>query len=265
MTTQVDVDQATQEDLSGLTRGDHDLLTTGLELRAEWQARSGLDPRSYALVKLAALIALDAPPASYVWQVANALDAGATPADLVGVLIAVAPGSWRPRPSSWWLSAFPFRTRHSPRHDPAGRYGCSGDARCCVRRWSAVARTWQASMWPGARRSRLSRTRTRTSASTIWNSSSSHTSRRRSRRTSRRRRRLTSRRPRLRPRRRPGNRAVVATTLGHLVAIRQLPAQHGARTCSSDRYSRGRLPRHATARCKSGHRLLRADGSKRPG
>jgi alkylhydroperoxidase/carboxymuconolactone decarboxylase family protein YurZ len=93
MTTpaQVDVDQATQEDLSGLTRGDHDLLTTGLELRAEWQARSGLDPRSYALVKLAALIALDAPPASYVWQVANALDAGATPADLVGVLIAVAP------------------------------------------------------------------------------------------------------------------------------------------------------------------------------
>ena len=83
MTTpaQVDVDQATQEDLSGLSRGDHDLLTTGLELRAEWQARSGLDPRSYALVKLAALIALDAPPASYVWQVANALDAGATPAE----------------------------------------------------------------------------------------------------------------------------------------------------------------------------------------
>jgi 4-carboxymuconolactone decarboxylase len=97
MTTQVDVDQATQEDLSGLTRGDHDLLTTGLELRAEWQARSGLDPRSYALVKLAALIALDAPPASYVWQVANALDAGATPADLVGVLIAVAPQVGGPR------------------------------------------------------------------------------------------------------------------------------------------------------------------------
>ena len=99
MTTpaQVDVDQATQEDLSGLTRGDHDLLTTGLELRAEWQARSGLDPRSYALVKLAALIALDAPPASYLWQVANALDAGATPADLVGVLIAVAPQVGGPR------------------------------------------------------------------------------------------------------------------------------------------------------------------------
>jgi alkylhydroperoxidase/carboxymuconolactone decarboxylase family protein YurZ len=66
-------------------------LAEGLELRAEWQIRSGLDARSYALVKIAALIALDAPPPSYLWQVANALDAGATPADLMGVLIAIAP------------------------------------------------------------------------------------------------------------------------------------------------------------------------------
>ena len=67
------------------------------KLRAEWQARSGLDARSYALVKIAALIALDAPPASYVWQVANALAEGATPEDLVGVLIAVAPQVGGPR------------------------------------------------------------------------------------------------------------------------------------------------------------------------
>jgi alkylhydroperoxidase/carboxymuconolactone decarboxylase family protein YurZ len=60
-------------------------------VRAEFQARSGLDARSYALVKLAAIMALDAPPASYLWQVANAIDAGATPEDLVGVLIAIAP------------------------------------------------------------------------------------------------------------------------------------------------------------------------------
>ena len=53
--------------------------------------KSGLDARSYALVKLAAIMALDAPPASYLWQVANAIDAGATPEDLVGVLIAIAP------------------------------------------------------------------------------------------------------------------------------------------------------------------------------
>jgi len=87
----VDVSESTREVLAALTMGDPDLLAAGLEIRAEWKARSGLDARSYALVKLAALIALDAPPASYLWQVSNALDAGATPEDLIGVLIAVAP------------------------------------------------------------------------------------------------------------------------------------------------------------------------------
>ena len=87
----VEVDEATRDTLTGLSRGDHDLLREGTELRAEWQKRSGLDARSYALVKLAALIALDAPPASYLWQVSNAVAAGVTPEDLIGVLIAIAP------------------------------------------------------------------------------------------------------------------------------------------------------------------------------
>ena len=89
--SKADVDDTTREMLARLAVSDPDLLAEGLELRTEWQSRSGLDARSYALVKIAALIALDAPPASYLWQVANALDAGATPADLTGVLIAVAP------------------------------------------------------------------------------------------------------------------------------------------------------------------------------
>jgi 4-carboxymuconolactone decarboxylase len=91
MPTKVDVDDSTREMLGALALGDPDLLAAGLEVRAEFQARSGLDARSYALVKLAAIMALDAPPASYLWQVANAIDAGATPEDLVGVLIAIAP------------------------------------------------------------------------------------------------------------------------------------------------------------------------------
>jgi alkylhydroperoxidase/carboxymuconolactone decarboxylase family protein YurZ len=91
MPSKVDVDEVSQQALAGLAIGDPNLLAAGLELRAEWQAKSGLDDRAYALVKLAALIALDAPPASYLWQVSNALDAGATPADLVGVLVAIAP------------------------------------------------------------------------------------------------------------------------------------------------------------------------------
>jgi 4-carboxymuconolactone decarboxylase len=81
----------TREVLAALSLGDPDLLAAGLEVRTEWKAKSGLDARSYALVKLAALIALDAPPASYLWQVSNALEAGATPEDLIGVLIAIAP------------------------------------------------------------------------------------------------------------------------------------------------------------------------------
>jgi 4-carboxymuconolactone decarboxylase len=88
---QADVDDATREMLAGLALGDPELLLEGLEVREQWQVKSGLDPRSFALVKVAVLIALDAPPASYLWQVANALDAGATPTDLLGVLYAVAP------------------------------------------------------------------------------------------------------------------------------------------------------------------------------
>jgi 4-carboxymuconolactone decarboxylase len=91
MPTKVEVGEETRSALAALALGDPDVLAAGLELRAEWKDKSGLDARSYALVKLAALIALDAPPASYLWQVSNALDAGATPEDLIGVLIAIAP------------------------------------------------------------------------------------------------------------------------------------------------------------------------------
>ena len=99
MTTpaKVDIDDVTKDTLGALAQGDPDLLAAGLEARAEWQVRSGLDDRGYALVKIAALIALDAPPASYVWQVGLALEAGATPEDILGVLIAVAPQVGGPR------------------------------------------------------------------------------------------------------------------------------------------------------------------------
>jgi 4-carboxymuconolactone decarboxylase len=92
-----DVSANSKNVLAALAQGDPDLLAAGLEIRAEWEARSGLDARGYALVKLAALIALDAPPASYLWQVSNALEAGATPEDLIGVLIAIAPQVGGPR------------------------------------------------------------------------------------------------------------------------------------------------------------------------
>ncbi len=91
MNTTIEVDTETRNALSGLALGDLDVLGEALELREAAREESGLDPRSFALVKIAALVALDSPPASYMWQVSNALDAGATPKDILGVVRAVAP------------------------------------------------------------------------------------------------------------------------------------------------------------------------------
>ena len=52
---------------------------------------SPLPATTIALVRIATLIALDAPPASYGRQVAIALESGASPEDILGVLRAVAP------------------------------------------------------------------------------------------------------------------------------------------------------------------------------
>jgi 4-carboxymuconolactone decarboxylase len=95
--TKIEVDAATEEHLAKLAMSDPEMLLAGLEARADWQATSGLDGRSYSLAKIAALIALDAPPASYLWQVANAVAAGCTAQDILGVLIAVAPQVGGPR------------------------------------------------------------------------------------------------------------------------------------------------------------------------
>lgn len=99
MTTPVkaDVDPATQDALTGLAAGDQTVLEEALAFRDSEQAATGLDGRTFALVKIAALIAVDAPPASYLWQVANALDAGATPQDMLGVLRAIWPQVGGPR------------------------------------------------------------------------------------------------------------------------------------------------------------------------
>src|SRR5215469_17344454 len=93
----VDVDDATKDALTGLALGDVEVLESALELREAWQERSGLDARAFSLVKIAALIAVDAPPASYLWQVSNALDAGATPNEILGVMRAIAPQVGGPR------------------------------------------------------------------------------------------------------------------------------------------------------------------------
>ncbi len=95
--SKTEVDDMTRNALMGLSVGDIDLLAEGLEYREEWRHKSGLDARSYALVKIATLVALDAPPASYMWQVTNALAAGVSAKDILGVLFAIAPQVGGPR------------------------------------------------------------------------------------------------------------------------------------------------------------------------
>jgi alkylhydroperoxidase/carboxymuconolactone decarboxylase family protein YurZ len=52
---------------------------------------SRLDAKTHSLVRLGALIAIDAAPPSYMWAVESALAHGATNEEIVGVLVAVMP------------------------------------------------------------------------------------------------------------------------------------------------------------------------------
>ena len=87
----------THEKLAGISVGDAEMLETAVNLREANLEVTGLDPVTFSLVKIAALIALDAPPASYAWQMASALAEGVTPEQILGVLLAIAPQVGGPR------------------------------------------------------------------------------------------------------------------------------------------------------------------------
>ena len=60
-------------------------------------SESGLDPRTHALVRIASLVSIGAPAASFAWQVSMAREAGATDDEIAGVLMAVGPTAGTPR------------------------------------------------------------------------------------------------------------------------------------------------------------------------
>ena len=91
------VSQDTQNTLERIALGELDLLETSIGLREIEREDSGLDARAFSLVKIAALIALDAPPASYAWQIANAVAEGVSGDDIIGVLRAIGPQVGGPR------------------------------------------------------------------------------------------------------------------------------------------------------------------------
>jgi alkylhydroperoxidase/carboxymuconolactone decarboxylase family protein YurZ len=80
-----------EEQLRRLVLHDVELIESVLFMRLKHDVACGLSPKTCALVRLGALLALGAAPASYQWNVSTALDAGATADEIVGTLIAVAP------------------------------------------------------------------------------------------------------------------------------------------------------------------------------
>ena len=81
----------TRAALARIASADADSLTDLLVLEDADSEAAELDARTASLVQVAALIALDAPPASYASQLATTIAAGASAEDILGVLRAVAP------------------------------------------------------------------------------------------------------------------------------------------------------------------------------
>ncbi len=79
---------------------DSPVLDTLAAMTAESLARCGLDENSLLTARIAALVAVDAPAASYLMHVGPAMDAGVTVEQVQDILIAVAPIVGTPRTAS---------------------------------------------------------------------------------------------------------------------------------------------------------------------
>lgn len=80
-----------QATLSSVAQGDAPVLEQLVEMNLDSLESSGLDPKTYFLVRLAALVAMDAAPASYVINLGMAADAGVTLEEAQGMLVAISP------------------------------------------------------------------------------------------------------------------------------------------------------------------------------
>lgn len=70
---------------------DTPVLDTLAAMTAESVTRCGLDDKSYLAVRIAALVAVDAPAASYLMHIGPAAEAGVTIQQVQDILVAVAP------------------------------------------------------------------------------------------------------------------------------------------------------------------------------
>jgi alkylhydroperoxidase/carboxymuconolactone decarboxylase family protein YurZ len=77
--------------------GEAPVLEALTDINAAALARVELDPASLVLVRIAALAAVGAPPASYLLHVGPAVESGVKLEDVQDVLIAIAPITGAPR------------------------------------------------------------------------------------------------------------------------------------------------------------------------
>ena len=87
MTTSTD----SQQTLTSVAQGDAPVLEQLVAMNLDSMMNSGLDEVTYHLVRLAALVAMDAAPVSYLINLEMAAEAGMTLDQAQGALIAIAP------------------------------------------------------------------------------------------------------------------------------------------------------------------------------
>ena len=80
-----------QERLRSIALSDDRFVASVLGMGQDTIDVSGLDPKTHAMVTLAALLAVDAAPSSYNASTELALASGASVDEIVGILIAIAP------------------------------------------------------------------------------------------------------------------------------------------------------------------------------
>ena len=80
-----------QERLRSMALSDDRFVASVLGMGQDTIDASGLDPKTHAMVRLAALLAVNAAPSSYNACAELALASGASHDEIVGILIAVAP------------------------------------------------------------------------------------------------------------------------------------------------------------------------------
>jgi alkylhydroperoxidase/carboxymuconolactone decarboxylase family protein YurZ len=81
----------TQQQLTNVARGSAPVLEQLAAMNLDTLENSGLQEATYHLVRLAALVAADAAPVSYLVNMGPAADAGVTLEQAQGVLVAISP------------------------------------------------------------------------------------------------------------------------------------------------------------------------------